>query len=356
MIRKSLSLATLAIFVALACTSGFAQDLKPNADPGQVEFVSALDAAWVRVLASGQFRAILNDPAYAAQPQGTLPVEHTVNMSDCLPYPEGTLYPEGEGITPGGLLDRVIQTGEVNRCVIQGVPSPGDTTNFFRHADAVEEAIFDELASHYEISGGITRNDVVIPPFLSSTLTDRLNDGTCDYINQVNALGGETNLLRRRDTRLFTCTLVSSGQFIHVPKKDRGGGLPSTKHIKSIGDLQDDPSLKICTGPLSTQLSNRYFPDHTVDTIFFSPAGDMGECAERVLGAGYCDCPFPFGCPTPPNCAPFQLVHDDVFMSSLPDLRDALALTPYSGKTKGIDTKIVAGTPLWVAIEEPDSP
>lgn len=362
MIRKIFSLATLAIFIVLACTSGFAQDLKPNADPGQVEFVSALDAAWVRVLARGEFRDILNDDAYAAVPQGTLGVEHNVNMADCLPFPEGTPYPE----KPKGLLKRIIRTGEVNRCVIQGAPFPGDTTNFFRYSDAVEEAIFAELASHYGIEGGITRINVEIDPALSDTLTDNLNDGTCDYINQVNALGGETNELRRRDTRLFTCTLVASGQFIHVPTENRGSPLPDTNHIQNVGNLLDDPSLKICTGPLSTQFTNRYF-ENPVDTIYFSFLGDMGECAERVFGAGYCArCPYP-GCPTPATNCDFwagPVVHDDVIMSSLPDLDIPLSAaimtypggptypSPHMGKTSAIDTKIVAGTPLWVGIKD----
>jgi len=368
MFRKIFSLATLAIFIALACTSGFAQDLKPKADPGQVQFVSALDAAWVRVLASGEFRNILNDPANAAVPQGTLGVEHNVNMADCLPFPEGTPYPE----KPKGLLKQIIKTGEVNRCLVQGAPFPGDTTNFFRYSDAIEEAIFAELADHYGIEDGITRIDVPIDPQLSDTLTDRLNDGTCDYLNQVNALGGETNDLRRRDTRLFTCTLVASGQFIHVPTENRGGGLPDTNHIQNMDDLLDDPSLKVCTGPLSTQFTNRYF-ENPVDTIYFSFKGDMGECAERVFGEGYCQClPWiPLPCETSPSenlggvCPGYApLTHDDVIMSSLPDLDAPLSAaimsypggpvypSPHMGKTTGIDTKIVAGTPLWVGIKD----
>jgi len=363
MTRKNRSFALALIGLALvgtaACTGDVAgPDLKPNADEGQAQFISAIDAGWVRVLASGQYRDILNDPANAAIPQGVLPVERVVNISDCLPNPELTLYPEN----PTGLLKRMLETGEVKRCVIQGAPIASDTTNFIRHSEKLESAIFAEIEKHYGVK--INRIDVVSPPPIANT-TD-LNNGSCDYINQVNALGGRTEGLRRRDTRLFSCTLSAGPQYLHVPTVSRGGGLPDTDHIKSLDDLLADTSIRICSGGLSTQLANSYMPNHQIDSVFIP--GDIAECAERVFGEGFCNCPPPSesgaACENRPSdnvggACPVLAgsstgpIHDDIIINPLGDLDAALFETTYVGRLTPIDTRIIAGTPLWVAIKSP---
>ncbi len=354
-----MALINLTLLGTAACTGDVAgPDLKPNADEGQAQFISAIDAAWVRVLASGQYRDILNDPANASVPQGVLPVDRVVNISDCLPNPELTLYPEN----PTGLLKRMLETGEVKRCVIQGAPVASDTTNFVRHSEKLEEAIFAEIENHYGVK--INRIDVVSPPPIANT-TD-LNNGSCDYINQVNALGGRTEGLRRRDTRLFSCTLSASSQYLHVPTINRGGGLPDTDHINSLDDLLADPSLRICSGGLSTQLANNYFANHQIDSVFMP--GDISECAERVFGEGFCNCPPPSesgaACENRPSdnaagVCPVLAgsstgpIHDDLIINPLGDLDAALFETTYVGRLTPIDTRIIAGTPLWVAIKSP---
>ncbi len=354
-----MALINLTLLGTAACTGDVAgPDLKPNADEGQAQFISAIDAAWVRVLASGQYRDILNDPANASVPQGVLPVDRVVNISDCLPNPELTLYPEN----PTGLLKRMLETGEVKRCVIQGAPVASDTTNFVRHSENLEEAIFAEIEKHYGVK--INRIDVVSPPPIANT-TD-LNNGSCDYINQVNALGGRTEGLRRRDTRLFSCTLSASSQYLHVPTINRGGGLPDTDHINSLDDLLADPSLRICSGGLSTQLANNYFANHQIDSVFMP--GDISECAERVFGEGFCNCPPPSesgaACENRPSdnaagVCPVLAgsstgpIHDDLIINPLGDLDAALFETTYVGRLTPIDTRIIAGTPLWVAIKSP---
>ena len=355
----ALAVISFALLGTAACSGDVAgPDLKPNADEGQVQFISAIDAGWVRVLASGQYRDILNDPANAAVPQGDLPVDRVVNISDCLPNPKLTVYPEN----PTGLLKRMLETGEVKRCVIQGAPVASDTTNFFRHSEKIEDAIFAEIENHYGVK--INRIDVVSPPPIANTT--ELNNGSCDYINQVNALGGRTEGLRRRDTRLFSCTLSASSQYLHVPTINRGGGLPDTDHINSLDDLLADPGLRICSGGLSTQLANNYFANHQIDSVFMP--GDISECAERVFGEGFCDCPPASesgpACENRPSdnaggACPVIAgrstgpIHDDIIINPLGSLDAALFETAYAGRLTAIDTRILAGTPLWVAIKSP---
>jgi hypothetical protein len=355
----ALAVISFALVGTAACTGDVAgPDLKPNADEGQAQFISAIDAGWVRVLASGQYRDILNDPANAAVPQGDLPVNHVVNISDCLPNSELTPYPEN----PTGLLKRMLETGEVKRCVIEGAPIASDTTNFFRHTEKIEDAIFAEIENHYGVT--INRTDVVSPPPIANTT--ELNNGSCDYINQVNALGGRTEGLRRRDTRLFSCTVTASSQYLHVPTTNRGGGLPDTDHIDSVDDLLAASGLRICSGGLSTQLANKYFANHKVDSVFIP--GDIAECAERVFGEGFCDCPRPSGsapaCENRPSdnvggiCPVIASrstgpIHDDIIINPLGNLDAALFETAYVGRLTSIDTRILAGTPLWVAIKSP---
>jgi hypothetical protein len=344
-------------------------DMKGSASLGQRQLIQAIDAGWVRVLASGKYYEILDDPAYAAVPQGIPASENAVNQSDCLPDVEVTTFPSGN---PHGNFKTILQTGEITRCVVVGATLPWDTTNFYRAGDALEEAVFDEIEAHYAVT--ITRTDVEIPPPFD--LTSALNDGTCDYIQQVNALGGETEDLRRRNTRMSSCTISSSAQFLYIPDLpgDRpcvgSGDCASDAELDAVSSISEmrDSGLSICSGNLSTQLSNQYFPDSRVNTVRFP--GDVGNCAVNVYGEGYCACPppfipFPGGCDYRPSGntnhggqCPTGIEHryDDVMVFSLTDIDDALAggpFAPFSGLSRQVDLKIVAGTPLWVGISPP---
>jgi hypothetical protein len=341
-------------------------DMKGSAALGQRQLIQAIDAGWVRVLASGEYYDIINDPANAAIPQGILASENAVNQSDCLPDTEVTTFPSGN---PAGNFKTILQKGEINRCIVTGATVPWDTTNFYRAGDALEEAVFDEIEVHYGVT--INRNDVEIPPPFD--LTTALNDGTCDYIQQVNALGGETEDLRRRNTRMSSCTISSSAQFLYVPNSgvDRAcvgsGACASAAELAAIQDITDlrDDGLNICSGNLSTQLSNQYFPNSRVNTVRFP--GDIGNCAVNVSGEGYCACPppfipFPGGCEYRPSdnsggVCPTGIEHryDDVMVFSITDIDDALVgpFGPFAGQYRQVDLKIVAGTPLWVGISPP---
>jgi hypothetical protein len=365
---KKISL-LLAITISLISLPAFADpsdDMKASASLGQRQLIQAIDAGWVRVLESGKYYEILDDPAYAAVPQGIPASENAVNQSDCLPDVEVTTFPSGN---PAGNFKTILNTGEITRCVVLGATVPWDTTNFYRAGDALEEAIFDEIEAHYGVT--ITRTDVAIPPPFD--LTSALNDGTCDYISQVNALGGETEDLRRRNTRMSSCVISSSAQYLYVPDLpgDRAcvgsGACASDADLDAVTSISKmrDSGLSICSGNLSTQLSNQYFPDSRVNTVRFP--GDVGNCAVNVYGEGYCACPppfipFPGGCDYRPSgntggVCPVGIEHryDDVMVFSLTDIDDALVLgfAPYAGLSRQVDLKIVAGTPLWAGISPP---
>jgi hypothetical protein len=147
--------------------------------------------------------------------------------------------------------------------------------------------------------------------------TVQLPGVTVDFLDQFNAKGGESEELRRLKGRRPTCTLSSSGQFIHVPV-----GSPYT--IDSIDDLRADPSIRICSGNLSTQLSNQYFPAHTVETkrVF-----DIQECYEDLRDG-----------------------LSDVMIFSLPILPTAtqVGVAGAPALQPSVNTYIVAGTPYWV--------
>lgn len=347
MIRKLLLLSLLALPLVISWQSVMADQPQPAdvADVGQREFVRALDAAWIRVVQNDDnsdgipnYRDILNDATYASDLTGLLPKEHVTNMADCLPEPEVISFPE----RTRGLLKRVLKEKAVTACRVSGdgnpapPPNPLDTTNFFKTSGAFEAAIWQTIAAHYG-TGPITVNDFWIgPPFDTTT---PLNNGDCDYFATGNALGGATGNLsngqreRRRDARLFTCTLSASGQFIHTLD---GSGVV----INDIDDLIAQPHLRICTGNLSTQLANQYFgvdPSVNPDRIFTQRFLDIAFCTKRVLDG-----------------------LADVVILSLPDL-DATGATwptflpPHLRPTwTAVDTKISAGTPFWVATQPPE--
>jgi hypothetical protein len=361
---------TLMILATFACTPAFgdgvpSDDMKGSAANGQRQLIQAIDAAWVEMLEDGTYYDIINDPANAAVPQGILASKNAVNQADCLPDSEVTTYPSGN---PAGNFKVILQKGEINRCNVSGVALPWDTSNFYRTGKAMERAVFDKIGAHYGVAIDII--DVEIPPPFD--LTTALNDGTCDVVTQVNALGGESEDLRRRNTRLFSCVMSSGGQYLYVPDLpgDRAcvatTGCATKAQLDAVQDITDmrASGLNICTGNLSTQLSNQYFPNSNVFTVRFP--GDIGNCAVNVLGEGYCGCPPPFipgpPCEFRPSDNPggvcpvgIQHRHDDVMVFSINDIDDALVgpFAAFAGQARQVDLKIVAGTPLWVGISPP---
>jgi hypothetical protein len=342
MYRKILAFC-LALSVPLL-TAGPAM-AKPNDESaGREQLVDAFDAAWTRVVRSGEYRNIINN--FQEPIPGVIDAaDYIVNQSDCLPNPEVTPFP----VNPKGRFAEILDNAEIRQGSVLGAPwyiSGGrNTSDWFSGglggsdvlADLLD-AILAEIANHYG-TGPISITQVEIPfPF---NTTSALQDGifglnvnvfssqyapfspvnlpgvTVDFLDQFNAKGGESEELRRLKGRRATCTLSSSGQFIHVPV-----GSPYT--INSIDDVRADPSIRICTGNLATQTSNQYFPDNTVIT---KRSYDIAECYEDMRDG-----------------------LSDVFINSLPVIPTAAQVGVVGGPAMqpGVDTKIVAGTPYWV--------
>ncbi|MDH4023405.1 MAG: hypothetical protein OEV14_09785, partial [Gammaproteobacteria bacterium] len=85
--------ATLAIvltaLLASGCTTRATVD--PDLASGRQQLVDAMDAAWIRVVASGKDRAIL-----AQQPPSKpgAALSYMVTLADCLPEPDLAPFPE----------------------------------------------------------------------------------------------------------------------------------------------------------------------------------------------------------------------------------------------------------------------
>ncbi|MGI9343526.1 MAG: hypothetical protein ACR2QV_11795, partial [Gammaproteobacteria bacterium] len=293
---------------------------------------------------SGAYRDAVNN--FAEPIPGVIDAtEYIINQSDCLPNPDVTPFPDN----PKGRFAEIIADAEIRRGVVLGAPwfiSGGKNVADWYGAglggssilEDILQAMLAEIAAHYG-TGPITVVDVEIPfPFNTTTA---LQDGifglnlnffsdnyqpfevvnmpgvTVDFLDQFNAKGGESEELRRLKGRRATCTLSSSAQFIHVPV-----GSPFV--IESIDDLLANPGIRICTGNLSTQTARQYFPNNPVETkrVF-----DIQECYEDLRDG-----------------------LSDVMFLSLPVLPTAAQMDVPGGPAMqpGVDSKIVAGTPLWV--------
>jgi hypothetical protein len=104
-------------------------------------------------------------------------------------------------------------------------------------------------------------------------------------------------------------------QFIHVPEAS-----PLAARLNSWADVQRDPSIRICTGPLATQTMKAFLPNHKVTTKY---VGDIANCVKEI-----------------------EAGKQDVIAGPLENL--SIAGVP---GYKRIHTLIVAGTPFWVAKE-----
>jgi ABC-type amino acid transport substrate-binding protein len=310
--RLSLTLFTTALLILTGCTTTASVDEASSSASvddvakGREQMVRAFDAAWVRVMASGKQQEILNseppnDPGLANS--------YVVRMADCLPLPDLTPYPEN----PTGLLQKVLDAGEI-RMLTQDVPNtPADSSYFFSTlSERYFQAILDELGNHYGVT--ITRTNVAAVPGRLASTSYLLNDEV-DAVSQLNATGGRTQNLRRRISRRYTCTLAASTQFIHIPENSE-----LVSEINSLHDLMDRPEVRICAGPLTTQTAKAFMPNHKVTTRYIS---DIAECDQRVKAG-----------------------KADIIINPIPDLN----MSGIDGY-KSVHTLIVAGTPLWVAME-----
>jgi hypothetical protein len=334
---------------------------------GRDQLIDALDAAWTRIVDSGQYREMITtfDEPIAGVIDAT---DYVINQSDCLPNTELTPFPKANGVK--GLLADILANQEIRLGSVASsfqVTPGGTTADWFTRGDpngsgnadisrAMLTAILAEISSFYG-TGPITITEVEIPfPF---NTTSALQDGifgfsfggpnygfgpvnlpgvTADILDQVNAKGGRTENYRRLKSRRSTCTLNSSGQYIHIP-----AGSPLVTAITSIDDLQADPSIRICTGNLSTQLAGQYFPGNKV---FTSRGEDIIDCYQRLANT-------PADCPPPSPANGFDPLNciSDIMISSLPVLPSTADLGNVPGPAAmapSVNTFIVAGTPYWV--------
>ncbi|WKD48379.1 hypothetical protein [Microbulbifer spongiae] len=310
---------------------------------GYDQLVDAFDAAWVRIVNSGEYRRIIQN---FSEPISEVvdASDYIVNQSDCLPNPDVTPFPN----RPRGRFAKILTSGEIRRGYVAGAPwfisAGASTSDWFNNGmlgsnilDDILKEILRIIAEHYE-TGTIEVVSVEIPfPF---NTTSALQDGifgtnlnafseayemlefinqpgvTVDFIDQFNAKGGESENLRRLKGRRATCTIVSAGQFIHIP-------IGSSFSIESIDDLRAHPDVRICTGNLSTQTANQYFPENTVIT---KRQFDIKECYEAIRDGDA-----------------------DVFFNSLPINPPPESIGVFNAPRfkPSVDTKIVAGTPYW---------
>lgn len=273
---------------------------------GREQLVRAFDAAWIRVIASGKDQEILkteppNQPGMAAS--------YMVRLADCLPQPEIAPWPAH----PVGLFREILERGTIRR-VVQAVPSNPQSTSYYFSgiADKYLQAVLDEIGNHYGVK--LKLEDVSLPPGpLPSTSV--VLSGKADFIDQLNATGGDTQGMRRRISRRFTCTMSASSQYIHIPVT-----APLAGQINSLNDLIARPDVRICAGPLTTQTARAFMPKHQVSTKYVN---DLSGCEADIRNG-----------------------KADVIMNPLPSLQVA-GMKGY----KSVHTLIVAGTPLWVAKE-----
>ena len=253
---------TLGIALAIAVATGCATTTKvdPNVAKGRQQLVDAMDAAWVRVVASGKDRAIL-----AQQPPSRpgAALSYMVTLADCLPLPEVTPFPE----KPVGLWKEILDRGTIRQVVQTTTNTPNDTAYFFSSiSDAYFAAMLDEINAHYNVN--LKVENVTLPPGPAPT-TSLVVSGKADIVSQLNATGGDTQGMRRRASRRFTCTLSASSQFIHIPEQSE-----LAQQINTVDDLAKRKGLRICAGPLDHPDREGVFPPaHGVDQVPQRPHG-----------------------------------------------------------------------------------
>ena len=265
---------------------------------GNDQLVAALDAAFVRVVDSGKYRAMVdNDPV-----AGPL----MVTVADCYPNVDEVKFPTN----PTGLLANILSSGKIRVGTYDTKELTGSFDIFNEINEKIIRAIVDELGKGYGLVKPIEIVHVEIFPPSSSLLFKSLNDGLFDISNLNAALGGTVTLngvsQRRRDIARFTSMVLTTGWYLHV--KD-------TSSYQTMNDMIADTDATICSGMLSARLSNAYFKNQTIVNQY---KNDIEVCSNNVV-KGINNAYLSFN-PKP----------------AIPGLRS-------------IDLKIFSGVPIWVA-------
>ncbi|MCK5186585.1 MAG: hypothetical protein KAR43_05570, partial [Deltaproteobacteria bacterium] len=287
-----------------------------NPGQGKDQLVDALNAAFVRVLDSGQWRSIVNsDPA-----AGPL----IVNIGDCYPRIEDDgdeIYPFPQN--PVGLLAEILDSKQirvgdydVNDPFVPGTFHIFDTVN-----PALLRAIIDELGNGYGIPpspdpGAIQKVSVYLWPPSSALMFAGLTNGDFDIVGFNAALGATVSVggveKRRRDVARFTCTIFGTPWYIHV-KNDSS--------YQTLDDVIADTTADLCVGQLSSRLSEDYFKNAASIAKQFTD-DDLTVCSEGVRDGTY-----------------DAYLHFDPVPASYPPPDDL----------RSIPMQIVSGIPIWVA-------
>lgn len=273
---------------------------------GREQLIRAFDAGWIRVIEQKKDQEILRTEPPNRPGAASL---YMVRLADCLPAEELAPFPE----QPVGLFREILERGTIRR-LVQDVPNtPEDTAYYFSGiSEKYLRAVLDEIGAHYGVR--LEVEDVALPPGpLPSTTA--LVDGRVDFVGQLNATGGETEGLRRRTSRRFSCTMSASSQYVHIPNTTA-----LASEINTFSDLEARPEIRVCAGPLTTQTAKAFLPRHKVTTKYVK---DLSGCVKDI-----------------------EKGKADVIINPLPSLQIA-GINGF----KSVHTLIVAGTPLWVARE-----
>lgn len=304
-----MTLLLTAALLAGCATQGAGSKAKvdPDVARGRQQLVDAMDAAWIRVVASGKDREILKTQP-TSKPGAAL--SYMVTLADCLPLPDTAPFPA----KPVGLFKQILDKGVIRQVTQKTTDTANDTAFYFSTISSLQfQAALDEIRKHYKVN--IRVENVELPPGPAPT-TSLLVEGKADIVSQLNAIGGDTQGMRRRTSRRFTCTMSAITQYIHIP-----AGSPLAREINSVDDLHARKGLRICAGPLATQTARAFFPQHTVSTTYMN---DLTGCVKDA-----------------------EAGKADLILNPLPSFEVAGI-----GGFKSVSTLIVTGTPLWVARED----
>jgi hypothetical protein len=273
---------------------------------GREQLVAAFDAAWIRLIDSDRYEAILDSEPLSDPGQAQ---NYMVRLVDCLPQPEIAPWPE----VPVGMFKDILDTGVI-RQLTQGVPETQANTSWYFSgvSQKIQDIIIADISEHYGVE--LKVESVVLPPGRLPA-TSILTANKIDFISQLNAVGGNTQEMRRRTSRRFSCTMSASSQFIHIAEDSE-----LVDEIKSLSDLKNRTDLKICAGPLTTQTAKAFLGKGRVSTKYVN---DLTACDKAVKQGKL-----------------------DVIVNPLHDL----SVGGIDGYVS-VPTHIVAGTPLWVAAE-----
>lgn len=306
----------LSVTIALLVLGAPANAELPGPPEGRQQLVDALDAAWVRMVHEGDFRAIVNRHDLG---------DVVINIADCLPDPHVTTYPE----KPVGTLKRVLDEGKIRvGSTDTGKIDEGATAfHFTEMGDEVIAMLLDRIARHYGAEKIEMEEVSIPPPFLNTKFID---SGQADMLGLVNALGGSTkDDKRRRKARRYTCTMTATRQFVWLLKD---GG----PDWQTIDEVFAATSGHICAGPLANELTETYFRQdgRTGKTEFVS---DLAKCLPKLVNGTA-------------QAMVNPMPHERYFPEYIDVDGDGKAETKTAGLFRAIDTNIVAGTPLWVPI------